>query len=456
MADAAVEKNSTPAPAREAAPPAQAVPEPKQSVRADEHGGIYSSFREIAASSAGQEPPPEKFSPIFRKAEFASSVNDAQKTRVLGALQEQYGNCYVQRVLAPGATGKPLTDTTPALHISRHEAEGAGASSLTASSALPQIEQSSGHGLNDETKQFMGTRFGHDFDNVRVHDDSHAHEAAKDLSAEAFTTGHDIYFSQGAYQPSTPSGQGLLAHELAHVVQQDSGAATPSTYGFHVSEPGDPLERQADAASEAVMRGEMFPPLTSSSVPVIARQAQGAAQEAGAPQGGTTTTGGQVGRGATVRAGDFPITVAGTTVVLPTADLIDKAIPGGKLPVPSKYFRVLSFPGFKVTGASLDFDENKAPSGASIDLEVKIDMLQGTGTLSVDKNGNASGTAHLTFSSQRTPGIKQTTIDAAISKEDFKVDASLEYDQPHVTGTLSYKYENKKHSGRGTAKYEGS
>ncbi|HEX8174254.1 MAG TPA: DUF4157 domain-containing protein [Pyrinomonadaceae bacterium] len=453
MPDAAVENKSTQEPVREAPPTAQATPEPKQSLRADEHGGIYTTFKEIAAASAGEEPPPEKFSHIFRKAEFAHPVNDAQKERALGALQQQYGNRYVQRVLAPGTSGEEPADAAPALHIFRREDEGGAASPSIASSVSSQIEQSNGHGLNDDTKQSMESRFGHDFDDVRVHTDAPAQEAAKDLSAEAFTTGRDIYFSQGAYDPSTREGQGLLAHELAHVVQQDDGAASQSTYGFHVSQPSDPLEQQADEASRAVMRGETFPPLTSSSVPVIARQA---ATGTGAAEGGGTTTGGQVGKSAPVRAGDFPITIAGTTVVLPTADLIDKAIPGGKLPVPSKYFGRLSVPGFKVTGASLDFDENKAPSGASIDLEVKLDMLQGTGTLSVDKNGNASGTAHITFSSKKTPGIKETTIDASITKDDFKVSASLEYDLPHVTGTLSYKYENKLHSGKGTAKYEGS
>ncbi|HKS28228.1 MAG TPA: DUF4157 domain-containing protein [Pyrinomonadaceae bacterium] len=456
MADAAVEKQSTPEAAREAAPPAQAAPE--QSVRAaSEDGGVYASFKEIAASSAGQEPPPEKFFPIFRRAEFSHPVNDGQRARVLGALQEQYGNRYVQRVLAPGADVK-LADTAPPMQIFRHEDEGGGGhTSFTAASVTPQIEQSHGNVLGDDTKQFMESRFGHDFDGVRVHDDSHAHEAANALSAEAFTTGRDIYFSQGAYQPATPSGQGLLAHELAHVVQQDSGAAARSAQGFHVSEPGDELEQQADAASRAVMQGEVFPPLTSSTVPVISRQAsRNSGGGGGAPQGGGTTTGGQVGGGAPARAGDFPINVAGTTIVLPTAALIDKALPGGRLPVPSSYLKYLSLPGFKATGAGLDFDESKAIKGASIDLEVKMEMLQGTGTLTVDKNGNASGTAHLTFSSKRTPGIKETTVDASISKEDFKVDATLEYDLPHVTGTLSYKYENKQHSGKGTAKYEGS
>jgi len=144
------------------------------------------------------------------------------------------------------------------------------------------------------------------------------------------------------------------------------------------------------------------------------------------------------------------------TVTLPTAALIDKALPGGRLPIPPNYFKMLSVPGFKVTGGSLDFDENKAPKGASIEVAVDIKPLDGTGSLTVDKNGDASGTAHINFHSQKIPGIKETTVDAAVNKDDFNLDANLEFDLPHVTGTLSYKYENKQHSGKGTAKYEGS
>lgn len=460
MLDSAGEKNSTPVAARETAP-AQPISEPKQSVRAVEHGGIYSSFREVAAANAGQEPPPEKFSPFFRKAEFANPVNDAQKARALGALQTQYGNRYVQRVLAPGASGKPLAGTTPALRIFRHDAGGEEAASSPVASSVPsQIESSSGHSLNDDTQHFMSSRFGHDFDHVRVHDDAPAHDAAKNLSAEAFTTGRDIYFSQGAYNPSTPTGQGLLAHELAHVVQQDSGAASQSTYGFHVSQPGDQLEQQADAASDAVMRGEMFPPLTSSSaIPTIARQADGSGGHGGTTANGTSGGGARGGAATpapTAKAGDFPITFAGTSIVLPTSKLLDKAIPGSRLDLPPNYFKFFAIPGFKATGGGIDLDQDKAPIGASVDLEVKFDMLSGTGQLRVDKKGNASGSANLQLNSKKTPGIKETTVKAEISKEDVKINANLEYDLPHVTGTLSYKYENKLHSGRGTAKYEGS
>ncbi|HEX8144687.1 MAG TPA: DUF4157 domain-containing protein [Pyrinomonadaceae bacterium] len=457
--------------ARETAQAAQAKDKtPDAYAGAAEHGGVFSTFRDLVAANSGQEPPPEQFSPLFQRSEWAHPVNDTQRARVLGALQRQYGNRYVQRVLAPGAKSHPRTSTTPAFPIFRSEDDGAHtAPSLMNRSVPSQIESSSGQALNGETQQLMQSRFGQDFNNVRVHDDAHAHEAAKNLSAEAFTTGRDIYFSPGAYNPSTPSGQRLLAHELSHVVQQDSGAAAaaaaaagPSTYGYHVSQPGDHLERQADAASDAVMRGELFPPITSSSsVPTIARQASGGGG-GGAGTGGTpapAATGARDGtrpESHTAAPGDFPITIAGMTVNLPTSKWLDRVAPGGRVPVPGNFYKVLSVPGFKVTGASLDLDENKAPKGATIDVAVNIPPLDGTGSLTVDKSGSATGTAHINFHSSKIPGIKETTVDAAIRSDGFDIDAALEFDLPKVTGTLNYKYQNKQHSGKGTAKYEGS
>ncbi|CAN5464294.1 hypothetical protein BH09MYX1_BH09MYX1_54830 [soil metagenome] len=70
----------------------------------------------------------------------------------------------------------------------------------------------------------MEHRFGHDFSATRVHAGSAAAEAADSVGARAFTFGHDVVFGAGEYRPETASGHGLLAHELAHVVQQSASA----------------------------------------------------------------------------------------------------------------------------------------------------------------------------------------------------------------------------------------
>jgi hypothetical protein len=86
-----------------------------------------------------------------------------------------------------------------------------------------RLNQSIGSGqpLPKETRTFMEERFSVDFSSVRIHADTEAAKMARDLNAEAFTTGRNIYFGAGIYNPSTSAGKKLLAHELTHVVQQN-------------------------------------------------------------------------------------------------------------------------------------------------------------------------------------------------------------------------------------------
>jgi hypothetical protein len=74
----------------------------------------------------------------------------------------------------------------------------------------------------------MEERFGEDFGHVRVHTDARAADSAEAVAARAYTVGRDVVFGAGRYAPETGEGQRLLAHELAHVVQQGRGGGTPS------------------------------------------------------------------------------------------------------------------------------------------------------------------------------------------------------------------------------------
>ena len=80
-----------------------------------------------------------------------------------------------------------------------------------------------GHPLPHISRNFMEARFGHDFGKVRIHADDNEARMTQQLHAEAFATGHDIYFRPGGFAPHTASGKKLLAHELTHVVQQRGG-----------------------------------------------------------------------------------------------------------------------------------------------------------------------------------------------------------------------------------------
>ena len=89
-----------------------------------------------------------------------------------------------------------------------------------------QINATKGSGsrMADNTKSFMESRFGTDFSNVKIHTGDHAVQLSRELNAQAFTVGNDIYFNSGQYAPDSESGQHLLAHELTHTVQQSGNA----------------------------------------------------------------------------------------------------------------------------------------------------------------------------------------------------------------------------------------
>lgn len=81
--------------------------------------------------------------------------------------------------------------------------------------------------LNSVTKNEMESGFGADFSGVRIHNDSKAAEMSQQLGAQAFTSGNDIYFNTGKYNPESAAGKHLLAHELTHTVQQGASAIQP-------------------------------------------------------------------------------------------------------------------------------------------------------------------------------------------------------------------------------------
>lgn len=127
-----------------------------------------------------------------------------------------------------------------------------------------------GRTLDRGERDFFEPRFGRSFEGVRVHDGAQAARAARGYDARAYTVGQDIVFGRGEYRPGTGPGRELLAHELAHTVQQREGRVRTQLVRddtgaqSQVSMPGDPLEREADDMASAVMRGSA-PPIARAS-----------------------------------------------------------------------------------------------------------------------------------------------------------------------------------------------
>jgi Domain of unknown function (DUF4157) len=109
-----------------------------------------------------------------------------------------------------------------------------------------------GHRLDSGLQEGMAAAFGHDFSHVRVHTDAHAARLAARFNARAFTVGQDIAFGTGEYQPGTLVGDALLAHELAHVVQQH-GSDSTSTRMPKSLESEAVFEAEADQAAVGVL-----------------------------------------------------------------------------------------------------------------------------------------------------------------------------------------------------------
>lgn len=131
-----------------------------------------------------------------------------------------YDRIY-RRVASPGLAGIGIPGRAAgvALRPSVAQTSATVAADLSAS-AFQASRLGPGQALDSATRAFFESRFGHDFSQVRIHTDSRASARAGELSARAFTSGDHIVFGRGAYAPDTPTGQRLIAHELAHVAQQ--------------------------------------------------------------------------------------------------------------------------------------------------------------------------------------------------------------------------------------------
>jgi Domain of unknown function (DUF4157) len=112
-----------------------------------------------------------------------------------------------------------------------------------------EVLRSPGRPLDATTRTHMGRAFGHDFSAVRVHTDAEATRSARAVDAAAYTVGHHVVWGADRYDPASGGDRLILAHELAHVVQQAAGGM-PDTI-----DPAGPYEDEARQASAAIARG---------------------------------------------------------------------------------------------------------------------------------------------------------------------------------------------------------
>ena len=188
---------------------------------------------------------------ILRDGRLGHPANAEPLAELLSQLQHSHGNAYVQRVVSE-AGGEKSQEQKPAA-------------------------ESHAQGLDAGTRSQMESAFGESFGDVRVHTGGEAERMNEELGARAVTRGRDVYFDRGEYDPSTAEGRALLAHELAHVVQQEgdsSGKAAGS-----LDSPGDVFEREADRAAREVLSGGHATVMERGAAPSSQRQARAGGQQ---------------------------------------------------------------------------------------------------------------------------------------------------------------------------------
>ena len=144
--------------------------------------------------------------------EMASSVGNRGMAQVISRMQDGEG-------ILPSGIAHPVVESTIA------------------------AVRGGGRPLDSSLAQQFGGALGRSVSDVRVHTDSTAASLTRAVSARAFATGRDIFFAPGEYQPHTPMGRELIAHEVAHADQQ---LGAPMSGPLVVSNPGEPLELAAD------------------------------------------------------------------------------------------------------------------------------------------------------------------------------------------------------------------
>ncbi len=190
---------------------------------------------------------------------LASTGSADVRRNIALQLQRSYGNAYVQRLLSSRVIQPKLTVSQPddpyeveadrvakevtqnsasivqRLENSEEEEElqvkASGIQLETNDETENRINASRGLGepLADSARQSLEPRFGADFSEVKVHTGTEADTISRQLKAEAFTTGQDIFFKEGRYQPNSEDGKKLIAHELTHVVQQEGASGKVKT-----------------------------------------------------------------------------------------------------------------------------------------------------------------------------------------------------------------------------------
>ncbi|MCW5854209.1 MAG: DUF4157 domain-containing protein [Anaerolineae bacterium] len=196
-----------------------------------EAGEVQAAFLAGGASAPNPPPASDKESP------YAHPTAQSLRQSAILQMQQTVGNHYVARMLARSeATSHPEAPETRA--------------KAKDDPVVVQSQLGRGQPLDTQVKSTMEEAFGQDFSQVQTHTDAPAARLSTGLNARAFAVGNHVAFADGEYQPGTPTGDALIAHELAHVTQQQG--ATGHQAGVMKKGEGESSAAEADADRSAI------------------------------------------------------------------------------------------------------------------------------------------------------------------------------------------------------------
>jgi hypothetical protein len=187
--------------------------------------------------ASGHESAPNYPSSLLGDSRLSGRGNAPVRTAVMQRMQQTVGNRAVQRFLQRAAAD--TAEASPQEDIGDRIRSRAGGGSSLDTGTRGQLEEG----------------MGADLSGVRVHTDGEADSMARSVDAVAFTTGNDIFFRSGTYNPESSDGMRLLAHEATHTVQQSQGpvSGTPTAGGVSISDPSDSFEQAAESNAAKVV-----------------------------------------------------------------------------------------------------------------------------------------------------------------------------------------------------------
>jgi hypothetical protein len=227
-------------------------------------GHDFSRIQVHSPVPTGIQPKLQVSTPNDRYEQEANRVAD-QVIRMLAPPQRQLQPAEEEDLLESRST------------VQRRAAGGTGGGE--APPIIQEVLSSPGRPLDPSTRQFMESRFGHDFSQVRVHADKRAVESAQAVNARAYAVGRNVVFGQGEYVPGNSESQSLLAHELAHIALNHSGVRCITDWQIEAQEEArERRRREREAAArrhaewEAGVGRQFGPELSSQALTISAER----------------------------------------------------------------------------------------------------------------------------------------------------------------------------------------